>query len=103
MAVVQAALVGVSLLEGIFSAGAGRNQARASIKSIDEEMELLRLWSDPFVMQKMDENMIPSVFAHTNDGKILSPEKYKEICEWFNQRAIEYNEKADEYNKKKEE
>ncbi len=69
------------------------------IEDTMDEMELLKLWQEPFVMQKMSENFIPSVFTHTTDGKRLTEEKFRELCEWFDNKTLEHNKKADEYNK----
>jgi len=62
------------------------------------QLQLRRLIEEPFVMQKMPENVLPSVLIHNAEGVPLSVEKRKELAEWLNQRAVEHNKKADEYN-----
>lgn len=72
-------------------------------ENIDDEMELMRLWHDPFVMQKMLEMRFPSPFTHTADGKQLTKEKLISLMEYINKIVEEHNKKVDEYNKEHEE
>ncbi len=75
---------------------------KLKIKGTMDEMEFLKLWQEPFVMQKMEENMIP-VTVSTSDGNPLSEEKFREFCGWLNEKVIEHNERAEEYNKERNE
>ena len=71
-------------------------------KSADQ-LDLLHLWHEQFIMQKMPENILVSPFTHTVDGELLSEEKYAELCEYMDKIATEHNQKADEYNTIREE
>ena len=65
-------------------------------------IELFRLWSQPFVMQKMDEDIFPSPFASKTDGTLLTKKELKDMYLFLQNNAKEHNKKADEYNSKEE-
>jgi len=54
----------------------------------------------PFVMQKMNENIVLSPLTHKSDGTSLTGEEFLKLHEHINGVAIEHNKKADEYNNK---
>lgn len=64
-----------------------------------EDLELYNSWSQPFVMQKMSENVIVSPLSHKSDGTILTTEEYIDLNEHINSIAREHNKRAEEYNK----
>lgn len=63
----------------------------------DGRRELFDLFSEPFVMQKMPENVMINHATKTN-GEIVTTEELVNISEYINNIAIEHNKKADEYN-----
>ena len=65
------------------------------------QLQLRRAIEGPFVMQRMPENIIP-LFACGADKRPITIEKYTEMCEWLNKKALEHNEKADAYNSRDE-
>lgn len=62
-----------------------------------EQMDFHILWSQPFVMQFMEENgFIPHATA--TDGHTLNVEELDNLSSYINERAKEHNKKAREYN-----
>jgi len=69
------------------------------IKSDHEDwLELMKLYREPFVMQKMPENIVPCPFTHKSDGTQLTKEEFIGLTEHVNNMTKEHNKKADEYN-----
>ena len=68
----------------------------------EDEIELCRLWDEPFVMQFMDEDIF-IVHGLMADGSSATPEKLGEVSEWMQNKAKEHNEKARKYNGQKRE
>ena len=71
-------------------------------KSYDK-LDLLYLWHEPFIMQKMPENILVSPFTHTVDGELLNEKKYIELSKYVNKIAVKHNQKVDKYNASKKE
>lgn len=63
--------------------------------------ELHNLWDEPFVMQKMDEDVVVSPFVHKTDGTRLTTEEYLNLNEHINSIGRKHNKIADEYNKER--
>jgi hypothetical protein len=63
-----------------------------------DSVELYDLWEKPFVMQKMNENVVCSPMTHKSDGTPLTTEEYLNLNEHINSVAREHNKMADEYN-----
>ena len=64
-----------------------------------EETELYELWSQPFVMQELPENMLPSPLTHKSDGTLMSTDELIDLTNSINSRAKEHNKRAKEYNR----
>jgi transcriptional regulator with XRE-family HTH domain len=62
--------------------------------------ELYRLYEEPFVMQKMQENVVVSPLTAKTDGTQLTTEEHMDINDYINDIAREHNKKADIYNGK---
>ncbi len=62
------------------------------------QLEFINMFKESFVMQEMEEDVIPA-FVCTTTGKPIEEEKFEELCEWINIKAKEHNQKAREYNK----
>ena len=65
----------------------------------EEAIELYELWAEPFVMQKMDENILPSPLVHKSDGTKLTEYELKSLTDHINSVGREHNKMAEEYNK----
>lgn len=68
-----------------------------------EALELYNLWDEPFVMQKMNENVIVSPLSHKSNGTRLTTEEYININEHINSIGRKHNKVAEGYNKKRNE
>ena len=66
-----------------------------------EALELYDLWSEPFVMQKMNENFVCSPFTHKSDGTPLTAEEFIGFNEHINSIGRNHNKVAEEYNKER--
>ena len=65
-------------------------------------LELMILYRRPFVMQLMDENMMPSPLTHKSDGTPLTKSEFISLAEHVNNIAKEHNKKAREHNEEEE-
>jgi hypothetical protein len=65
----------------------------------DDWLELMKLYKEPFVMQKMPEGIIASPLVHKTDGTRLTEQEYIHLNEYINNHSREHNLKADAYNK----
>ena len=63
-----------------------------------DAVELYDLWEKPFVMQKMNENVVCSPLTHKSDGTLLNKEEFKSLHDHINDVAKKHNKMADEYN-----
>jgi hypothetical protein len=68
-----------------------------------EEIELLRLWDQPFIMQEMEEGGFPGPLAHKSNGERLTEKEFIKLHEHIQNYKKEHNKKARKYNKAKEE
>ena len=64
-----------------------------------EAVELGYSFSQPFVMQKMPEHIIP-VHVATEDGSTYTSKDFKKLVKFLDEITEQHNKKADEYNKK---
>jgi len=64
-----------------------------------EALELYNLWGEPFVMQKMEVDVIVSPLTHKTDGTKLTTEEYLNLNEYINSIGKKHNKIAKEYNK----
>ena len=56
-------------------------------------------WEKPFVMQKMNEDILISPFVCTTEGVPLTKEKMIEVQEYLVDYAKKHNKEAEKYNK----
>ena len=64
-----------------------------------EDLELYYLWSEPFVMQKMDEDIMISPLTHKSDGTQLTGDEFVALHEHINSISKKHNKIADDYNR----
>jgi len=63
-----------------------------------EALELYNLWAEPFVMQKMSENIVISPLTSKTDGTQLTTEEFINLNKHINAISKKHNKVAEKYN-----